>query len=79
MLVRMIESSWATFNWAGQAAGPEKFYAGRRKGETRTLVGDIVWDRASKKSSQKVNEQGSQPNCERLTDEKEKGVGHLRH
>ena len=41
MLVRIIESRWwATFNWAGLAGGPEKFYAGRRKGETRTLVGE---------------------------------------
>ena len=25
MLVRIIESSWASFNWARQAGGPEKF------------------------------------------------------
>ena len=58
MLVRMIESSWATFNWAGQAGGPEKFYAGRRKGEARNLsfllilllLLSLFWDRASQKT-----------------------------
>ena len=61
MLVRMIESSWATFNWAGQAGGPEKFYAGRRKGEARTLVGEYCLG-SSFKENQSENLMGKEAN-----------------
>ena len=57
----------------------KSFMQAEEKGKQGLWWGNIVWDRASKKSSQKLNEQGSQPTWERLTAEKEVGLGHLRH
>ena len=56
-----VKLGWASFNWAGQAGGPEKFYAGRRKGETRTLVGEYCLG-SSFKENQSENLMGKEAN-----------------